>query len=57
MPMTRPIYRFRPEPGPVGCNVDPLGEPLGASVFPDGFAVLLGPMARPVVAEPGGFPV
>ena len=38
-----------PEPGPVGVNVDPLGEPLGASVFPDGF-VLLGPI-RPEVVE------
>jgi hypothetical protein len=33
-------YRLRPEPGPVGVNVDPLGEPLGPSVFPDGFMVL-----------------
>jgi hypothetical protein len=50
-------YRLRPEPGPVGVNVDPLGEPEGASVFPDGFAVALGPVrlapAIPVV-EPGG---
>jgi hypothetical protein len=53
-------YRLRPEPGPVGVKVDPLGEPLGASVFPDGFMVELGPLlappARPVVA-PGGFPI
>jgi hypothetical protein len=50
-------YRLRPEPGPVGVNVDPLGEPEGASVFPDGFVVVLGPvralLARPVV-DPGG---
>ena len=26
----------------MGPNVDPLGEPLGASVFPDGFVRLLG---------------
>jgi hypothetical protein len=43
-----------PEPGPVGVNVDPLGEPLGASVFPDGFA-LLGPI-RPEVVEPVELP-
>jgi hypothetical protein len=43
-----------PEPGPVGVNVDPLGEPLGASAFPDGF-VLLGPI-RPEVAEPVELP-
>jgi hypothetical protein len=50
-------YLLRPEPGPVGVNVDPLGEPLGASVFPDGFMVLLeppvAPLERPTV-EPGG---
>jgi hypothetical protein len=49
-----------PEPGPVGVKVDPLGEPLGASVFPDGFVVVLGmlpvPRAWPTV-EPGGFPI
>ena len=45
---------LRPEPDPVGVNVDPLGEPLGASVFPDGFMVLLEPpVVRPTV-EPGG---
>jgi hypothetical protein len=44
---------LRPEPGPVGVNVDPLGEPLGASVFPEGFVVALGPLVRPTV-EPGG---
>jgi hypothetical protein len=49
-----------PEPGPVGVRVDPLGEPLGASVFPDGFVVVLGmllvPRAWPTV-EPGGFAI
>ena len=50
-------YRLRPEPGPVGANVDPLGEPVGASVFPEGFMVLLGPLRLPLaipVVEPGG---
>jgi hypothetical protein len=50
-------YRLRPEPGPVGVNVDPLGEPEGASVFPDGFVVVLGPVRVPPaipVVEPGG---
>jgi hypothetical protein len=58
------IYLLRPEPGPVGVNVDPLGEPLGASVFPDGFMVVLEPPLAPLVrptVEPGGllieFPV
>ena len=48
-----------PEPGPVGVKVDPLGEPLGASVFPDGFVAVLGalvPLARPTV-DPGGFAI
>jgi hypothetical protein len=47
---------LRPEPGPVGVNVDPLGEPLGASVFPEGFVVALGPLVRPTV-EPGGLAI
>jgi hypothetical protein len=50
----RVIYLPMPEPGPVGVNVDPLGEPLGASVFPDGL-VLLGP-TRPEFAEPVDVP-
>jgi hypothetical protein len=45
-------YLARPEPEPVGVKVDPLGEPLGASVLPEGFMVLLGPVAIPLVAEP-----
>jgi hypothetical protein len=36
-----------PEPGPVGVKVDPLGEPLGASVFPDGFVAVLGALVPP----------
>jgi hypothetical protein len=53
-------YRLRPEPGPVGVNVDPLGEPEGASVFPEGFVVVLGPERLPPaipVVEPGGFAI
>jgi hypothetical protein len=42
----------RPEPGPVGVKVDPLGEPFGESVLPEGFLTLLGPVAIPLVAEP-----
>jgi hypothetical protein len=42
----------RPEPGPVGVKVDPLGEPFGASVLPEGFLTALGPVAMPLVAEP-----
>jgi Domain of unknown function (DUF4864) len=45
-------YLDRPEPGPVGVKVDPLGEPLGASVLPEGFIVLLDPVAMPLVADP-----
>jgi hypothetical protein len=29
-------YLLRPEPGPVGVIVDPLGEPLRARVLPEG---------------------
>jgi hypothetical protein len=50
------IYLLRPEPGPVGVKGDPLGEPLGASVFPDGFVVVLEPLVRPTV-EPGGLAI
>jgi hypothetical protein len=47
---------LRPEPGLVGCSVDPLGEALGASVLPDGFMVLFDgllivPVRLPVPAE------
>jgi hypothetical protein len=41
-----------PEPGPVGVNVDPLGEALGPRVFPDGFIVLFGPPADAPLAFP-----
>jgi hypothetical protein len=33
-------YLLRPEPGPVGANVDPLGEGLAPTVLPDGFMEL-----------------
>ncbi len=48
----------RPEPGPVGVNVDPLGEGPAPIVLPDGFMVLLlgaeagAPAALPVVVPP-----
>ena len=46
---------LRPEPGPVGVNVEPLGEEPGARPFPDGFLALLVPILEfaplPVVAE------
>jgi len=32
---------LRPEPGPVGASVDPLGEAPGARLFPDGFMLVL----------------
>ena len=41
------FYLRSPEPGPVGVNVDPLGEALGARVFPEGFPTLgVGPEGR-----------
>ncbi len=30
------FYLARPEPGPLGANVEPLGEALGPRVFADG---------------------
>src|ERR1700693_4788428 len=55
------FYLLRPEPGPVGVNVDPLGEALGPRVFPDGLWVLFGGVtdapARPPAAEPVALPV
>jgi hypothetical protein len=33
-------YLLSPEPGPVGANVDPLGEGLAPTVLPDGFLEL-----------------
>ena len=35
---------LRPEPGPVGVSVDPLGEAPAPTVLPDGFIVLFGPV-------------
>src|SRR5260370_11300656 len=52
------LFYFRmPEPGPVGVNVDPLGEALGPRELPDGLAVLLGLVAGPVVVELPALPV
>ncbi|WP_167558630.1 hypothetical protein [Bradyrhizobium canariense] len=45
-------YLLRPEPGPVGVSVDPLGDALGPSVFPDGFIVLFGPPAEAPLVFP-----
>ena len=52
-------YLPRPEPGPRGVSVDPLGEAFGASVFPDGFIVLFGlVLGEPLEpAEPVALPV
>jgi hypothetical protein len=44
-------YLLRPEPGPVGVSVDPLGDALGPSVFPDGFIVVFGPVVAPMLPE------
>ena len=41
-----------PEPGPVGARVDPLGEALGARVFPEGFILVFPFGAVPVVDDP-----
>jgi hypothetical protein len=53
-----PPFRFRvrfyllmPEPGPVGVNVEPLGEAFGPSVLPEGLAVLLGLVTAPPAPE------
>jgi hypothetical protein len=51
------LYLLRPEPGPVGVNVDPLGEALGPSVLPDGLWVLFGLVTGAVVVEPAVLPV
>jgi hypothetical protein len=42
-------YLLTPEPGPVGVNVEPLGEVPGPIVLPEGFILLLGPLAEPGV--------
>jgi hypothetical protein len=51
-------YRLRPEPGPVGVNVDPLGEGRAPTVLPDGLMVL-GPFMpfEPVPDWPAALPV
>jgi hypothetical protein len=50
------FYLRSPEPGPVGVNVDPLGERLGMSVFPEAFLPLLGAVEPVVpVTLPVGF--
>jgi hypothetical protein len=36
-----------PEPGPVGVNVEPLGEEFGPSVLPEGLAVSFGLLTIP----------
>ena len=40
-----------PEPGPVGVNVEPLGEEFGPSVLPEGLAVLVGLLTVPPAPE------
>jgi hypothetical protein len=40
-----------PEPGPVGVNVEPLGEAFGPSVLPEGLAVLFGLLMVPPAPE------
>ena|ERR1700754_1504827 len=44
-------YRLVPEPGPVGVNVEPLGEEFGPSVLPEGLAVLFGYETAPPAPE------
>lgn len=59
------LYLLRPDPGPVGAIVEPLGEPLGPRVFPDGLWVLFGevteappvPVVVPFDVEPAALPV
>jgi hypothetical protein len=40
-----------PEPGPVGVNVEPLGDEFGPSVLPEGLAVLFGLLMVPPAPE------
>lgn len=50
------LYLRSPEPGPVGVNVDPLGEALGARVFPEGFPTLgVGPEGLGLLNVRGDF--
>jgi hypothetical protein len=44
-------YLRVPEPGPVGANVEPLGEEFGPSVLPEGLAVSLGLVTAPPAPE------
>jgi hypothetical protein len=44
-------YLRSPEPGPVGVNVEPLGERLGISVFPEVFLALFGAVEPLVVPD------
>jgi hypothetical protein len=44
-------YLLVPEPGPVGVNVEPLGEEFGPSVLPEGLAVLVGLLTVPPAPE------
>jgi hypothetical protein len=37
-------YLLKPDPGPVGVNVDPLGDAFGPMVLPDGFLAVSGPV-------------
>jgi hypothetical protein len=46
-----PFYLLVPEPGPVGVNVEPLGEEFGPSVLPEGLAVLFGLLMVPPAPE------
>jgi hypothetical protein len=43
------LYLLIPDPGPVGVNVEPLGDELGPTVLPEGFIVELDPLAEPGV--------
>jgi hypothetical protein len=57
--LRRIAYLLRPEPGPVGVSVDPLGEDPAPMVLPDGFRVVLEPGAveRDMAPAPAALPV
>jgi hypothetical protein len=44
-------YLRVPEPGPVGVNVEPLGEEFGPSVLPEGLIVSFGLLTAPPIPE------